>query len=94
MEIVDLNACRLSRKNGMYGGAAGNKDGVIYNGENWLIKYPKNIRGLERTGDASYSTAPLSEYNRKKLFSMQLQARLENLLLPFYHDILKITEEK
>lgn len=61
-EIVDLNDCRLSRKNGMYGGAAGNKDGIIYNGENWLVKYPKNIKGLERTGDASYSTAPLSEY--------------------------------
>lgn len=61
-EIVNLNNCRLSRKNGMYGGAAGNKDGIIYNDENWLIKYPKNIKGLERTGEASYSTAPLSEY--------------------------------
>lgn len=61
-EIISLNNCKLSRKNGMYGGAAGNKDGIIYNGENWLIKYPKNIKGLERTGEASYSTAPLSEY--------------------------------
>lgn len=61
-EIINLNNCSLSHKNGMYGGAAGNKDGIIYNGENWLIKYPKNIKGLERTGEASYSTAPLSEY--------------------------------
>lgn len=61
-EIINLNHCSLSRKNGMYGGAAGNKDGIIYNGESWLIKYPKNIKGLERTGEASYSTAPLSEY--------------------------------
>lgn len=35
VEIVDLNDCRLSRKNGMYGGAAGNKDGIEYNDENW-----------------------------------------------------------
>lgn len=61
-EIVNLNNCKLSRKNGMYGGAAGNKDGIIYNNESWLVKYPKNILGLERTGEASYSTSPLSEY--------------------------------
>lgn len=54
----------------MYGGAAGNKDGIIYNGENWLIKYPKNIKGLERTGDASYSTAPLSEYIGSHIYEM------------------------
>lgn len=23
----------------MYGGAAGNKDGIVYNDENWLVKY-------------------------------------------------------
>lgn len=62
VEMVNLNNCRLSRKNGMYGGAAGNKDGIVYNDENWLVKYPKNIMGLERTGEASYSTSPLSEY--------------------------------
>lgn len=56
--IVDLNHCGLSRKNGMYGGAAGNKDGIVYEGEHWLIKYPKNIKGLERTGEASYSKRP------------------------------------
>lgn len=70
VEIVDLNNCKLSRKNGMYGGAAGNKDGIIYNGENWLIKYPKNIKGLEGTGGASYSTAPLSEYIGSHIYEM------------------------
>lgn len=61
-EVINLDDCCLSRKNGMYGGAAGSKEGIIYNGEYWMIKYPKNIAGLERTGDASYSTSPLSEY--------------------------------
>lgn len=61
-EVINLDDCCLSRKNGMYGGAAGSKEGIIYNGEYWMIKYPKNIAGLERTGDASYSTTPLSEY--------------------------------
>ncbi len=69
-EIVNLNNCRLSRKNGMYGGAAGNKDGIIYNDESWLIKYPKNIVGLDRTGEASYSTSPLSEYIGSHIYEM------------------------
>ena len=27
--IYDLDQCELSRKNGLYGGAAGSKDGII-----------------------------------------------------------------
>ena len=33
IEIVDLNNCELSYKNGLYGGLAGAKDGILYNGE-------------------------------------------------------------
>lgn len=43
--IHDLNGCDLSDRNGTYGGMAGLKEGVVYNGENWLIKYPKNTKG-------------------------------------------------
>ncbi|MDD3417497.1 MAG: CtkA family protein [Lachnospiraceae bacterium] len=70
MEIINLDNCEFSRKNGTYGGAAGNKDGVIYNGKYWLIKYPKNIMGLERTGEASYSTSPLSEFLGSHIFDI------------------------
>lgn len=70
MEIVNLDNCELSRKNGAYGGAAGNKDGIIYNGEYWLVKYPKNIIGLDRTGEASYSTAPLSEFIGSHIYNL------------------------
>lgn len=61
-EIMNFNDCALSRKNGIYGGAAGKKHGIILNGEQWMVKYPKNISDLEGTGGASYSTTPLSEY--------------------------------
>jgi len=61
IKIYNFNACKLSYKNGSYGGLAGEKDGVLINGEEWLIKYPKNLSGMK--GEvASYSTAPLSEY--------------------------------
>ena len=69
-DIINLGNCSLSRKNGTYGGAAGNKEGILYDGELWLVKYPKNIRNLQRTGEASYSTAPLSEYIGSQIFNI------------------------
>ena len=70
MNIVNLNQCPLSKKNGMYGGAAGMKDGILYNGEAWMVKYPKNISDMERTGEASYSTTPLSEYLGSHIYEL------------------------
>lgn len=70
VDIINLDSCPLSRKNGTYGGAAGNKEGILFNGEFWLVKYPKNIRNLLNTGDASYSTAPLSEYIGSHIFDI------------------------
>lgn len=70
MKIVNLDQCELSLKNGTYTGAAGSKDGIIYENAEWLIKYPKSIRGLERTGGASYSTSPLSEFIGSKIYSI------------------------
>ncbi|MDE6891880.1 MAG: CtkA family protein [Lachnospiraceae bacterium] len=70
IDIVNLGDCPLSRKNGTYGGAAGNKEGILFKGELWLVKYPKNIRGLQNTGGASYSTAPLSEYIGSRIFDI------------------------
>lgn len=68
MSIIQLNNCPLSIKNGTYGGAAGNKEGILYQEELWLVKYPKNIKNLHNTGSASYSTAPLSEYIGSQVF--------------------------
>lgn len=61
MEIIDFNDCPYSIKNGVYGGMAGPKDGILYQGAAWLLKYPKFIGDMERV-DTSYSTSPLSEY--------------------------------
>lgn len=61
IKIIDLDIYPLSIKNGAYGGAAGSKDGISINNENWLIKYPKSLSKMEGL-NASYSTAPLSEF--------------------------------
>lgn len=70
MRIINLDDCVLSFKNGTYTGAAGSKDGIIYQNAEWMVKYPKSIRGLERTGGASYSTSPLSEYIGSTIYSI------------------------
>lgn len=60
--IRNIDDAEYSRKNGMYGGASGLKDGVIIDGEDWLVKYPKNTAGLKRCEDMQYTTDPVSEY--------------------------------
>lgn len=62
MEIYDLNEKMLSDRNGMYGGNSGDKEGILIDGERWLVKYPKNTRGLSVEMEDSYNTAPVSEY--------------------------------
>ncbi len=57
----DLNTCPLSERNGTYGGKAGSKEGILIDGEYWIVKYPQNTQGMRGTL-ASYTTAPLSEY--------------------------------
>lgn len=40
---------------------AGQKLGIIYNNENWLLKFPKSTKNFSDV-ELSYSTSPLSEY--------------------------------
>lgn len=60
--IVDFSDCPYSYRHGQYGGQAGDKDGIIYKGECWIIKYPKPTRSMQGDNFASYTTSPLSEY--------------------------------
>ncbi len=43
MEIFDFSNAEYSNRNGSYGGAAGDKDGIVINGEPWIAKYPKPV---------------------------------------------------
>ena len=61
MKIYDFNDCSISERNGFYGGQAGSKEGIVFNGENWIIKYPKSTVGM-RNMQISYTTSPISEY--------------------------------
>jgi len=60
--IIDFSDFKYSNRHGYYGGHAGDKDGILYNSEYWIIKYPKSTRSLKNINDLSYVTSPLSEY--------------------------------
>lgn len=61
IEIYNLNECAIGPRNGRYGGQAGSKEGILLDGDNWIVKYPKNTRNMN-VENLSYTTAPLSEF--------------------------------
>lgn len=61
IKLVNFDECKDSFYD--YGGAAGKKRGIIYNGENYLVKYPNSTEGMrDIASNFKYSTSPLSEY--------------------------------
>ncbi len=41
MKIMDFSSCPLSKRNLEYGGRAGEKKGILFEGSNWILKFPK-----------------------------------------------------
>lgn len=70
MSLVNFDSCPYSAKHGMYGGNAGDKDGVIYNDAEWIIKYPKATVNMVGNNIASYTTSPLSEYIGSQIYKI------------------------
>lgn len=58
-QVMNMEGAPLSRR--YYGGQAGRKIGVTFDGCDWLLKYPAATRRLAGSVP-SYTTAPLSEY--------------------------------
>ena len=74
MQIYDFNdevRFPLSNRDGIYGGNGGSKDGILIEGEYWILKYPKTTRGMsEKARETSYTTAPLSEYLGSHIYEL------------------------
>ena len=67
--IFNLDPYLTNERNGMYGGQAGDKEGITIDGEYWIVKYPKSTKGMR--GDIeSYTTAPLSEYIGSNIYQI------------------------
>lgn len=61
MELYDFNSYPQSGR--VYSGASGRKYGVIIDGENFLLKFPGNLKALNmKNVNLSYSNSPVSEF--------------------------------
>ena len=80
------NFNNLKERGIRYGGHAGNKLGVVIDGENWFLKFPKSTKDLLRKVDISYTTSPLSEYIGSHIY--------KSLCIPVHETMLGIKDEK
>ncbi|MBB5887634.1 HipA domain-containing protein [Lactovum miscens] len=65
MSLIDFNSATINTRR--YSGNGGNKYGVNFNDENWILKFPKSTQDLNNP-KASYATSPLSEYLGSKIY--------------------------
>ena len=83
--IIDFSDMPFSTRHGSYAGMAGDKDGIVYQNEPWIIKYPKTGRFLQNQ-QVSYMTSPLSEYIGSHIF--------QQLGIPVHETLLGIRNGK
>lgn len=67
MALIDFEGCEKSRR--FYAGNAGRKIGVVWNGGNWILKFP-GLTGRLQGSVPSYTTAPLSEFLGSHVYGM------------------------
>ena len=70
MNIRNVDNAPYSEKHGTYGGASGFKDGLIIDGQDWLVKYPKNASYLSRHEEMIYTNDPVSEYLGSHIYEL------------------------
>jgi len=84
LKLIDFNKAETA-KGVFYGGDAGAKDAIMYEGEAWMIKYPKTTRDFINP-QISYTTSPLSEYIGSKIY--------EAMGVPVHETLLGIRNNK
>lgn len=70
MNIRNVDNAPYSDKHGTYGGASGFKDGLNIDGQDWIVKYPKNASYLSRHEEMSYTYDPVSEYLGSHIYDL------------------------
>lgn len=66
--IPDLTGCDLSGL--FYGGDAGQKIGILLDGEPWIAKFPRTIKDMAGGHLPTYTSSPVSEYLGSKIYEM------------------------
>lgn len=69
MKMVDFNGYEQNLR--MYGGTAGRKIGITYNGKNYLLKFPGNLKEqVMKNIRLSYSNSPVCEYIGSQVYQL------------------------
>ena len=68
MEIVNLDNCPESGL--FYGGRAGQKVGILIEGEPWIAKYPRSTRDTLGKHLPAYTSSPVSEFIGSHVYAM------------------------
>lgn len=83
MEMVDFNEYEQNQR--MYGGTAGRKMGICYHGENYLLKFPGNLKERHMKNiRLSYSNSPVCEYIGSQIYRL-LGFEVHDTLLGMRH---------
>lgn len=78
IQVFDLQNAPASLK--FYGGHAGKKEGVIIDGENWIVKYPESTKGMPGKNLVSYTNSPISEFLGSHIYQLRGMDVHETLL--------------
>lgn len=68
--IIDFSQCPYSVRHGSYGGRSCYKDGILYKGKPYIVKYPGLSRHFGAAGDPGYTASPLSEYIASHIYGI------------------------
>lgn len=69
MELIDFNDFQQNQR--MYGGTAGRKMGITYEGKDYLLKFPGNLKEQQMKNiNLSYSNSPVCEYIGSKIYEL------------------------
>ena len=69
LEIINFNDFQQNQR--MYGGTAGRKMGITYNGKDYLLKFPGNLKEQKMKNiNLSYSNSPVCEYIGSKIYGI------------------------
>lgn len=69
MELINFNDFQQNQR--MYGGTAGRKMGITYNGKDYLLKFPGNLKEKKMKNiNLSYSNSPVCEYIGSKIYEL------------------------
>lgn len=69
MELIDFNGYEQNQR--MYGGTAGRKTGICFQGENYILKFPGNLKEQQMKNiRLSYSNSPVCEYIGSQIYRM------------------------